>query len=458
MKGPAPGQPSAMASEVAASASCKLGFFQQSMLLWGRIHPYVAVHALRLRGAARPDDWCAAATAACKAAGLGRLHIFGTDRYRFDGDVAVEVDRRAAANDPLAAVARVADAAMNRPFASGPHSPFRWCMFDEAAGAAHWIVLAYHHVVADAAAIEALLQRILVRYWAALEPAAGREPGLAPAPLRAAADAVDDPFRGAVRRTGVLATLRRAVRMYRAFRAVHKMQDERGRGDQTHSIVRAGSVELYSGLRAACAQRGVGMNDALLAALCGAIKDAAPDRVVSRKRRKIALGTVLSGRRLAPQAWENRFGVCLTDGLLLIDDPDVPDDELLREVARQGSELKKNPLAFAALSMLRLFLVRRIWPLFMVRQERRSYRRVFPLCGGVSTYVASASQFGRAAAQVLDYVRVCPPGPATPIVLAPTVYDGRLSLALTCRESCLSAARAEQFLCDIERRLSAFLK
>ncbi len=420
----------------APAVTCPLTSFQRAMLTWERLHPYNAVHALCLRATPDIDRLAAAIRAVGTRVGIGELEVAPDERsLRYAPLRAVNV----ASGVELAAAA---EAGLNAAFDTRPGSPFLWSVAGAADGAAHWLVLAYRHVAADAHAIQAFLAAVVNEYLALAAP---------PAPLTIeappAALALDPPL-GAAR---LAAGLWRTLRVFRRMKRAHKMPDERDQGDATGVVLRRASAGLIDRLRARCRAAPAGLNDVLLAAFGAAIAARTPDRHTSRRRRKIALGSVMNLRRAAAAELSDYFGVCLGDMLVLLDEPDAGMDVLVPAVARQTRARKAQARAGVAASST--FFVRRVWPLFFIPHTRRSYRKLLPFCGGVSTFVAAPQRFGPAEAYIQRYVRACPCGPATPLLLGPTVWGDQLELSLVHRHSCMRADAAAALLADVEARL-----
>lgn len=417
-----------------------LSAFQRTMLRWDRLYPYNAVHAVQMRGAAHVAALQAAVAAVCGGVGLGTLHI-DRRRRRFayaPVDVPIVVNHRTPAAGAESLCAALC-AGLQHPFPPGAHHPLHWSVLADATGAAHWIVLAYHHVVADASAVAALLVEVVNRYTGRTPLAAPPALGVVPPP---AALALDPPLR----LTRLPADIGRMLQTFRRMKFAHKMPDERIGGDRTDCVLRPAPAGLFERLAARCRARGVGFNDACFGAFASAIAERTPDRHTSRRRRKIALGGVINLRRRAPVDLSGYFGVCLGDMLVLLDDPDADVDAVIQQAAARTRAQKLIAGQAAGAAALTTFFVERVWPLFLIPHNRRSYRKLLPLCGGVSPFLVDAERFGPAADSVLGYVRACPTGPAAPLLLAPTVFRGQLTFTLTHRLTCMDRAAAVSLL------------
>jgi hypothetical protein len=213
---------------------------------------------------------------------------------------------------------------------------------------------------------------------------------------------------------------------------------------------------LLDHLSETCRQRGVGLNDAFSAALVAALAERTTDRHTSRRRRKIALGFMLNGRRHACEDVSRYVGMCLADTILVVGNPDADLDGLIAQVAAQTRPWKADFEGVAAVSALRVFFIRYVRRALFIPNRRRSYRRLFPMCAGVTTVAVDAGRLGSAAGRISRYIRACPPGPAAPIVLAPTILQDRLELSLVYRPSCLPPTAAEDLLESVVAKLATW--
>jgi protein-S-isoprenylcysteine O-methyltransferase Ste14 len=425
----------------------RLNVFQQSMLCWDRLHPYNAVHAVRVRGPAEVEALRAAAWEVAKSAELGEfsLNYFRT-AYEYRPLQFVRVQEVAPGRSAEARLTEIMTEEINTPFHGDMHHPIRWTVFNEPDGEAHYVVLCYHHAISDASGIERLLAAALRKY---LKLPAGAEDARLTTrltrldrSLRPKASVIDH----------IVGHIRLSLR-HREMRRAHKMPDERLGGDYTAMALRTAPDGLRERLAAGCKRRGVGVNDALIAAFASVIAEQTPDRHTSRRRRYIAMATVVSARKHLPREQADDFGVCLSSIMAVLRRPDVPIDELVRDVARQTRVLKTNPSRATAETNLRYFAIRWLWWMAAVKYNRRSYRRVFPICGGVSTVYVDENRFADLAPHVTRYVRACPTGPVMPLLLGPTVFRGRLELSLTYRIASRTREQAEALLDGIVSRL-----
>lgn len=424
-----------------------LNRFQQAMLTWEQLHPYNSVHAVRLPGEAEPAQLEHAVRAACDELGIGDLHLHAAPgRFGYSKLSMLPIMQLADATDDCERLSRAAADALNTPFPPGPFSPLRWYVWNNHETHRHWILLAYRHVISDGTAAQNLLMNVMRRY-------AGDDPATATAARTKNVFSTESGVASPIRRAGAWRCLRDVLRIHRTLRCSHKMPDERGGGDAVHVQIASLSLDETEAIGRACAKAGAGLNDVLLAAMATAIAEATPDRRVSRRRRKIALATILSTRRR--DEIDVSFDTQIADAIVPVDRPDAPFDDVLRQIVTGLHEWKEDRSRAEDVAAMRFWLVRRVWPLFGLPHDRRSYRKVFPICGGVSTTVVSGhDEFFRR--RIEQYVRVVPCGPAAPLALAATMYDGRLELALTHRLSSKSDEQAADLLAAVRRKLEAW--
>lgn len=420
--------------------------FQRAMLSWEKLHPYNSVHAVRIAGTADPSRLEQAIRTACEELGIGDLHLdIAVGRFGYSRLTIVPISQLADSPQDERLLSQVAADALNAPFPPGPFSPFRWYVWNDRQNNRHWVVLAYRHVVADGAAAQMLLLKVIGRYKEDRRTASASS--IPPAPV------ADGCNLNPIRRTGVWRCLRDVLRIHRSLRFSHKMPDERAWGDAVHVQVAITTPDETGGIQRACERCGAGLNDALLAALAVVLAEATPDRHVSRRRRKIALATILSTRNREDSVVS--FDARITDAIVLIDRPDEPFSEVLQQIVSGLREWKEDRWRAAGAAAMRFWMVRRIWPLFRLPHDRRSYRKVFPVCGGVSTTVVSSPD-EPSAERVERYARIVPCGPAAPLALAVTMQGGRLALALTHRLSSKSDEQAAGFLARIREKLTTW--
>ena len=434
--------------------SGRLGLFQEMMALWEEFHPYNAAHVLRLQGRAEPDRLREAIENATVVSGVGAITVDADGRsYRYGPAGAAEVREAvrcvtADGEEALQAVASALTAELNRPFEEGRH-PVRWIVLDDPATATHFLVAAYRHIAADSVAMRLLIRRVLNRHLGF--PVEGDEEALDVTPPEAASL-----FKRHARRLGLPRTLVRSGRLYFELRRVHRFREREDAGDaETCRLfkTREGFVER---LAAACKARGVTVHDACAAALISALGEMTPLRSAHERRRGLAVATIVDLRGEAEVDLSKAFGLYLGQSVIVVREPGRLDfDELLR---RTSSEMRveKEEKRFAGPQWSH-WLIARLRDWLPYENSRAWYRKVYPLSGGLSSVRLDASWFGEGGARIAEYFRVAPCGPAVPLVLAPTTFDGELNFSLTWRDSTWTAEGAEKLMGLLMARLEGLV-
>lgn len=430
-----------------ASRSGRLSSFQQTMLLWEKLHPYNATHAVRLSGRADVASLSAAAHRAARESGIGELVLQGDKRtYQYLPLQTISVRELPETIDANQTLCAIITEELNVPFSRGPHHPIRWVVFNEDSGDAHFVVLVYHHVASDGLGVQAFLGLVLAHYLCFPGPSESR-PFAMEAKRR---EQTPDHRNGTTQYFRPL--IRTAIEYFR-LRSAHRMRERKGGGEETAFVTRGAGYGVVERLNRACRDRKVGLNDVILAATGSAIAELTAPRREHSRRRKLALSTIVNLRETVGGRFDTAFGVHLRDCVILLDDPDAGFAGVLEQVCAQTRKLRADRTADQA---SRLPFVRYLWPLMRIPHTRASYQKIFPVCAGVSTIAGSELRFEESAASVLRYVRACPPGPAMPMVIAPTVMGSRMELTLVCRESCLDANQMSGLLDRVLSKVQNF--
>jgi hypothetical protein len=424
----------------APSRQIPLEPFQRLMLAWEEAHPYNAAHLVKLAGPANVPALHAAITRVLAQSGIGRLHVNKkANRLHFDaGRQPLICVARADHDIDQEALGELAES-MNLRFSDAPHDPFRWLLIDESNGRWHVLVLVYHHVVSDGRGIQSLLTEILERYIGA-KPLDSR-----PA-LSFRDPAAADPKRRRIGLIGFVRAYLRAVRLHLRILASYRMPEATDRGYETGVTALRAPPTWVQEITRTCAARGVGFNDACLAALaCALARITREQRARRLLGRRIALGTIMSTQH-DDGSVPAGLGVHLGGLIIIVRNPDAHIDDVLTQVSRETHRLKTNRDAAQRVSVILAFFARRVLPFLGVPNSRETYRFIFPICAGVSTlFVGNASE-NETMRGVRRYIRVSPPGPAMPIVLSPTILEDGLELSLTYRLSCLKPREAAAVL------------
>lgn len=401
--------------------SGKLNEFQRTMLQWSGLHPYNAVHVARVTAVIEPDGFAKAAAHVLAAAGLTNYSVREKGgRFRYEGGP-VEVTPLVleGGDDPVAVVHGEMVRQLDEAFPwEGIFQPFRW--FLVRGSGETFVGLAYFHVVADAEAIGRLLREVIV---AAFDET--------PQPLRDASLAQRRSSR--VPTGGPLGLLRRTAaafgkfqRMRQSFRSPDCPVNRFGNEWFGRSLDASETAAVLTLAK----RHGATVNDLCLAAVLQAVIPAAMWRF-EKKRQHLSAGCVVNLRRDLPEARRRDFGLFL--GSFSVTHPvpvTVRLEELVASVHAQAEEVKRAKLYLA--SRLEFRMNRFLFARQPIEKQRNFYRKAYPVWGSITNFKMDGFQIGEKA-RVADYYRAVSAGPALPLVIGVTGFDGRLQFGFTYR-------------------------
>ncbi len=429
------------------SAQGKLSAFQQTMLQWCGVHPYNAVHVIRVERKLTLDRLRSAVEHVLKLTGLNRCRIDEKrGRYSYEeGAAQIQIAVSDGGDDPFAALSRVIENELNQPFDwKTSFEPFRFFLIT--AGESSFLGLVYFHAVADADSVSRVLGEVIEAYCDS-----------SPQPLRDQQLSQRKEWR--IPRGSPLAQLKRMAfsfqkfqRMRRCFRSPDCPTDDA----QCNWFGRSLDTMQTAKVLALAHRHGATVNDLCLAALLRAVVPFTWERHGTR-RSQIAAGCVVNLRGELPECRRRDFGLYL--GSFSVTHP-VPEEasliEVLKGVSAQTQEVKRRKSFLASrleFSLGRIFYARQ-----KPESRRNFYRKVYPTWGSITNFRIKELG-GCAASEVSDYIRAVSTGPALPFVIGVTGFAGRLNLGFTYRPRVVPSEMmkeiAERFIDLItERRVS----
>jgi hypothetical protein len=441
--GGAAGKPRAWGERIRGRLPGRLNLFQAAMLEWRDHHPYNAVHAARL---ARPLDRAALVAAIEReltGAGLVGLAIDrARGRYVWRGTPSpVVLETVAPDGDWTHVLGAVFERHLNTPFPrDGAIEPFRFFALDDGDG--FFLGLAYDHFIAGGDSIVALLEAIAARYVGSRT----ESPALRLYPPTHARLFARHPWhflRGLARFPALAASCRRTIRPryrdiadgYNAFRFFPVGHDD------------------YLALRRSARCWGVTLNDALMALLLAVQHDAMPARDMKKRRRELAVASIVNLRSAHGDDAHRTFGQYL--GSFRVSHA-MPAGATLADVAadvhRATTRVKRERIYLATL--FAMAVDRQIGRLQTERQRMGIYAKNYPVGAGVSSLDVDALWHDAASKPPL-YVRGVPTGPLSPIVAAVTTCGERMCIGLSFRTTALSRDDAEAVGRGIVTRIHA---
>jgi len=423
----------------------RLNLFQKAMLEWRDMHPYVAVHAVRI---AVPFDRMALGRAigdTLAASGLTGLEFDrARGRYAWRGGPAdVRVEAIAAGSDWQATLAHVFERQLNQPFPrDGRLDPFRFFALDTDDDD-FLMGVAYDHFIAGGDSIIVLLNAIADRYAGHPAPAAtlDRYPRTH---LRLFARHPWRFIRGVGRLPGMAASCRATLRpRYRSL----------ADGHNAFTFFTFDPIE-YSALRTTCREWGVTLNDALIALLLLAQDAALPGRDRRKRRHQLAVASIMNLRDSHGEDVYRTFGQFLSS--FRVSHPVPPGitlEALARDVHHAAARVKREKLFLTTLFALG---VDRVIGRFQTKEQRMGvYAKSYPVGAGVSSLNVNALWRAADGSGVPAYFRGVPTGPTTPIAIAVTTSGDTLCAGVSYRTAAVTPEAIARMESDIRSRIRA---
>lgn len=394
------------------------------MLAWDELHPYNAVHVIRIVGAVDVEQLRAVIDRTLAAAGLTHLALSpdrGTYVYH-GGPVHCGIQLAPAGDgcpDPLPAEI---ERQLNTPFTEAERrNPFRF--FVVPGDSFFWLGLAYFHAVADAEAIARLLLQIAngQRGIPAPNPAARLD--LHPARHdRILQQSPGSLVRKLADLPAFLRIMRRSLRP--PCRDAHDL-----RSAFTLFYLPTGSLPS---LLATSRRLEVTLHDLFLAALLKALSPLAEHRRRTGRRCNVSVGTIVNLRKDLGRDSARCFGLFL--GSFVVSHP-VPAGmstaTLAREVRQQTCSIKRRRVYLGAPVELMVgrWMLKRLAP----SRRHKFFQKHYPLWGGITNVNLNPLCKQVDGAAPADYFRAVSTGPVTPLVLSITTIGELINIGVTYR-------------------------
>lgn len=395
----------------------KLNIFQRTMLHWNELHPYNAVHAVRLPGTPDLQRLRHAIHVTLQHHGLTGFTLdAGSATFSYHGGDAVCEIKILTHEENLAA--EIAQQ-LNTPFAArGSFSPFRF--FVAPSANSFLLGLVYFHAVADAESIIRLMHDFAAAYEKNPADEGGR--------LNLYPDRARRWWRPGLVAKKIFSVPSFIRNLRRSCRVPCRDANDGTNGVALFSLPPA----PLRAVLAAAKDWSVTVNDVFLALLLkGLAPLVAPCRQHGR-RKQISIGCIVNTRRDLGADSREQFGLFLGS---FVATHAVPEGIGLRELAgaiqRQTEQIKRNQLYLAA--PVELWFMRLLLPFFSTARQKKVYLKNYPLWGGVTNMKLNSLW-----PQSPDYFRVVATGPVTPLVLSVTTVGDHANIGLSYRTTVFS--------------------
>jgi hypothetical protein len=419
----------------------KLNLFQRAMLQWRELHPYSAVHAVRL-----PQPLDKARLAADIADELQALGLTGLEvdarrgQFSFRGGPAQLELRVLSAGEGPAMLEREFETQLNTPFVhSGVHvEPFRFFALD--AGSSFYLGLAYDHFIAGGDSIIVLMKRLVQRHQ-------GGAPGGMEPPLALYAQTFRRLFfrypghaiAALGRLPGLMASSRRCCRSPLS-----------GKTDlhNGYASFRVGADELAA-LSRASSGWGATLNDLFLAMILLALSPRAEGRRRAARRRELAVASIMNIRREFQPEADRLFGQFLSSFRVRHPVPaGIALPDLVADVRMQTARIKSSKLYLQTLFALAAGNL--AWRHMSPEHRRGFFAKNFPVWAGVTSLnVDPLWPRAESRDHPVEYVRAASTGPLSPLIFAFTRFAGGMHLGVVFRPAAFSRDAVEDLVGDL---------
>ncbi len=414
----------------------RLNTFQLSMLQWNDLHPYNAVHAVRIPEALNVQRLKSVITSTLEGQGLTGLVLdrsAGTYQY-FGAPATAEIKialAQAAPGSP--AFAEEIEYQLNTPFNSGEcFTPFRFVVIPEKD--AFLLGLVYFHPVADAESIVFLLKDMVDAYRSAGDPRP-------PRPLERYTMARDNLLRyyPAVL-ASKLASLPSSIRnMRRTCRPHYQDAADLSNKFAFFSL----NPQTVDRMTQAAKSWKVTLNDLFLALLMKAVSRLIPDRARAGRRQNLALGCIVNTRGDLGLEGKRTIGLFLGSFIVHHEAPaEIKLADLARDIGGQTRAIKQRRLYLGA--VLELSFGRLMMSFFPEHRRRKLYQKHYPLWGGLTNMNLNALWPQPETSRPVDYFRAVSTGPVTPLVASITTIGQIANISLTYRSTVFGGAKIER--------------
>lgn len=418
----------------------RLNLFQKAMLRWRDLHPYNAVHVVRV---AEPLD-----AARLRATIESTLQLLGLTGFELDveggrydyrgGPASVALDVFDAQGDARAVAHGEIGRRLNLAFPrSGPIDPFRFFAIDD--GATFLLGLAYDHVIAGGDSIVALMRSLHDRYRDRAAPPPRSLDLFPPNYLRLFRRHLGAIFRGLPGLATMLSSCRHTARPY--YREDVPPTNE-------YASYRIERGDLQRALKVTKAW-GVTLNDLLLALLLQAMAPLAEERK-TRRRRLLAAASIVNIRSAFQPPATETFGQFLSSFRVThAMPPGISLPELARDVHVETERTKRRKLWLQTL--LGIAGSELAWRYMSPERQATFHAKNYPAWGGVTLVNVDALWREAGEGEPPEYIRGVPTGPMSPLVVAGSTTQGALQLGITWR----SAAFTREVVDNLVARMLA---
>jgi len=420
----------------------RLNIFQTLQRHWDELHPYNAGQILQLKGTGDPSRLTEAFHQTLHDLKLGQVSVAGR-LFVHEASNRPPVVREILGTTLEDFVSEE----MNTPFHREHGCPFRPFVLNNSGS--HHLGIIYHHWIADSASI-----RLLMREWFAriyqLTPRSRK-------PFPSPAGGYWRHFGPAAAKWNLLTHVFRGVSWQSRMKRVCRIEAPGFHDFKIRFSMHALPDGLIQRVRLRAHGYGATVNDVFLAEIATVCRRHVPVHE-NRKRRELALGSIVDLRGQSTHTLEGAFGLFLGFSNIVLR-RDVLNDpsRLLDAIALQSRAEKQSHAAEASI----LRMLAGVIGLRMLKGDRRRiidfYRKRIPLAAGISNVNLNSDWPAVYHPDPLErYIRISPTGPMMPLVFTPTTLGSTCHFGLTVREALIPPTHEDHIASDFLEALRRF--
>lgn len=426
----------------------KLNIPQRTVLMWDDMHPYNAIHVVRIPRTLDPAKLKDSVDKHLKSKGLTGLVIDrGKKRYSFKGGASdINIKVVDSGNDALSVLRSEIQEQLNTPFIveAGAIDPIRCFAVRE--GGSFYLGLVYYHVISGGDSIIYLLKGI-ARYYMEGDTTYLSLPLQLYQKRNLWRKLLSPGFL-----SGWLWDLPGHIaEVRRCFRPRYKDYNDHSNGFAYFSI----EPRRFRLLLKSAKEWGVTVNDIFMAILLKSVGPFAEKRRFESRRKKLSVVSVINIRRDLSAKDSEGFGMYLGTFNVSHAMPDgIEIKALAEDVHRQTEKIKKHKLYLGAImeQWFALFLLGSI----LKKQRSKLYSKNYPLWGGISNINLNTIWDQPDDKIRVDYFRAVSTGPATPIVFSLTTVKDILNVGVSFRKTVFSETDVEKIISNFAKYTSKF--
>ncbi len=425
----------------------KLNIFQRTVLLWNEMHPYNAIHVVKLKQPLRPEILKDVIDRFLEKQGLVNLVIDRVKKtYDYRGgrsDVEINIVRY---DDPASGLLSEVRKHLNLPFpVTGRMDPFRFFVIPEGDG--FYLGLVYFHLIAGADSVIALMKGIASSYTGGALPEDTSPFVLYPQVYRKLM-----PFNLKYFAWWVLTFPEHISHMKISFRPKYRDPDDTGIGFSCLSV----SPSQYRAVILASKAWEVTVNDLFLAILLKSVAPLAEKRFRTPRRTHVSVASIVNIRKdLSVDA--DVFGLFLSYFNVTHSVPEgVELGRLAQDVRRQTEKIKRHKL------FLRTVL--EMWAALMLAsglfkdRKKYFYAKYNPIWGGITNVNLNTVWTAPGGDIPEYYLRAVSTGQATPLVFSFTTINDMITVGASYRNTVFPETDIEKILSNFSKCLSEIEK